>query len=58
MNIYEKKKTKKSVETYKIYTSKVLKRVYPNIDIFSKSMDIINNLINGILRSLLRNILD
>ncbi|KAL2899103.1 Histone H2B [Bienertia sinuspersici] len=51
----KKKRSKKSVETYKIYIFKVLKQVHPDIGISSKAMSIMNSFINDILRSLLRN---
>ncbi|KAL8518109.1 hypothetical protein ACS0TY_009408 [Phlomoides rotata] len=44
----KKKRTKKSVETYKIYIFKVLKQVHPDIGISSKAMGIMNNFINDI----------
>lgn len=39
----KKKKSKKSLETYKIYIYKVLKQVHPNTGISSRAMDILNN---------------
>nr|GEY96545.1 histone H2B.3 [Tanacetum cinerariifolium] len=48
----KKKKTKKSVETYKIYIFKVLKQVHPDIGISSKAMGIMNNFINDIFEKL------
>ncbi|KAL3367119.1 hypothetical protein AABB24_011702 [Solanum stoloniferum] len=48
----KKKKTKKSVETYKIYIFKVLKQVHPDIGISSKSMGIMNSFINDIFEKL------
>ncbi|KAF6146482.1 hypothetical protein GIB67_037782 [Kingdonia uniflora] len=41
-------KSKKSVETYKIYIFKVLKQVHPDIGISSKTMGIMNGFINDI----------
>ncbi|CAL5422632.1 unnamed protein product [Camellia sinensis] len=41
----KKKRSKKSVETYKIYIFKVLKQVYPDIGISSKAMGIMNSFI-------------
>ncbi|XP_028099297.1 probable histone H2B.1 [Camellia sinensis] len=38
----KKKRSKKSVETYKIYIFKVLKQVHPDIGISSKAMGIMN----------------
>ncbi|THF99766.1 hypothetical protein TEA_005403 [Camellia sinensis var. sinensis] len=38
----KKKRSKKSIETYKIYIFKVLKQVYPDIGISSKAMGIMN----------------
>ncbi|GFQ04085.1 histone h2b [Phtheirospermum japonicum] len=48
----KKKRTKKSVETYKIYIFKVLKQVYPDIGISSKAMGIMNSFINDIFEKL------
>lgn len=48
----KKKKSKKSVETYKIYIFKVLKQVHPDIGISSKSMGIMNSFINDIFEKL------
>ncbi|KAF0918256.1 hypothetical protein E2562_023339 [Oryza meyeriana var. granulata] len=47
-----RKKTKKSVETYKIYIFKVLKQVHPDIGISSKAMSIMNSFINDIFEKL------
>ncbi|RLN18331.1 hypothetical protein C2845_PM02G39520 [Panicum miliaceum] len=47
-----KKKVKKSVETYKIYISKVLKQVQPDIGISSKAISIMNSFINDIFEKL------
>ncbi|KAK8955660.1 Histone H2B.11 [Platanthera guangdongensis] len=48
----KKKKSKKSVETYKIYIFKVLKQVHPDIGISSKAMSIMNSFINDIFEKL------
>ena len=40
-----KKKTKKAVESYKIYIFKVLKQVHPDTGISSKAMAILNSFI-------------
>ncbi|KAI3748353.1 hypothetical protein L6452_11370 [Arctium lappa] len=48
----KKKKTKKSVETYKIYLFKVLKQVHPDIGISSKAMGIMNSFISDIFEKL------
>ena len=48
----KKKRTKKSVETYKIYIFKVLKQVHPDIGISSKAMSIMNSFINDIFEKL------
>ncbi|KAM3253499.1 hypothetical protein ACQJBY_047534 [Aegilops geniculata] len=47
-----RKKSKKSVETYKIYIFKVLKQVHPDIGISSKAMSIMNSFINDIFEKL------
>ncbi|KAM3214612.1 hypothetical protein ACQJBY_066869 [Aegilops geniculata] len=47
-----KKKSKKSMETYKIYIFKVLKQVHPDIGISSKAMSIMNSFINDIFEKL------
>ncbi|KAK9283740.1 hypothetical protein L1049_011990 [Liquidambar formosana] len=47
-----KKRSKKSVETYKIYIFKVLKQVHPDIGISSKAMGIMNSFINDIFEKL------
>ncbi|XP_044973047.1 histone H2B.6-like [Hordeum vulgare subsp. vulgare] len=48
----DKKKPKKSNDTYKIYIFKVLKQVHPNMGISSKSMSIINSIITDIFEKL------
>ncbi|KAL2899060.1 putative histone H2B.1 [Bienertia sinuspersici] len=48
----KKKRSKKSVETYKIYIFKVLKQVHPDIGISSKAMSIMNSFINDIFEKL------
>ncbi|KAF6167738.1 hypothetical protein GIB67_017233 [Kingdonia uniflora] len=48
----KKKKSKKNVETYKIYIFKVLKQVHPDIGISSKAMGIMNSFINDIFEKL------
>ncbi|GJV17891.1 probable histone H2B.1 [Tanacetum coccineum] len=48
----KKKRSKKSVETYKIYVFKVLKLVHPDIGISSKAMGIMNSFINDIFEKL------
>ncbi|KAI5427601.1 hypothetical protein KIW84_032852 [Lathyrus oleraceus] len=48
----KKKKSKKSVETYKIYIFKVLKQVHPDIGVSSKAMGIMNSFINDIFEKL------
>ncbi|KAL7109289.1 hypothetical protein ACP275_06G166500 [Erythranthe tilingii] len=48
----KKKRTKKSVETYKIYIFKVLKQVHPDIGVSSKAMGIMNSFINDIFEML------
>jgi len=48
----KKKRTKKNVETYKIYIFKVLKQVHPDIGISSKAMSIMNSFINDIFEKL------
>ncbi|KAL8146154.1 histone H2B.11-like [Apium graveolens] len=51
----EKKKINKkwkSVETYKIYIFKVLKKVHPDVGISSKTMGIMNSFINDIFEKL------
>ncbi|KAG1679314.1 hypothetical protein FOA52_009344 [Chlamydomonas sp. UWO 241] len=42
----KKKKSKKSVETYKIYLYKVLKQVHPDTGVSSKAMSILNSMMN------------
>ncbi|KAL7614499.1 probable histone H2B.1 [Lactuca sativa] len=48
----KKKKSKKSVETYKIYLFKVLKQVHPDIGISGKAMGIMNSFISDIFEKL------
>ncbi|XP_073526285.1 uncharacterized protein [Phyllobates terribilis] len=48
----KKKRTKKRVETYKIYIFKVLKQVHLDIGISSKAMGIMNSFINDIFEKL------
>ncbi|KMT05299.1 hypothetical protein BVRB_7g174370 [Beta vulgaris subsp. vulgaris] len=48
----KKKRSKKNVETYKIYIFKVLKQVHPDIGISSKAMSIMNSFINDIFEKL------
>ncbi|XP_065868268.1 histone H2B-like [Euphorbia lathyris] len=48
----KKKPSKKSVESYKMYISKVLKQVHPDIGISSKAMGIMNSFINDIFQNL------
>ncbi|KVI09476.1 probable histone H2B.3 [Cynara cardunculus var. scolymus] len=48
----KKKKSKKSVETCKIYLFKVLKQVHPDIGISSKAMGIMNSFISDIFEKL------
>ncbi|TMW97239.1 histone H2B.3-like [Solanum lycopersicum] len=48
----KKKRSKKAVETYKIYIFKVLKQVHPDIGISSKAMGIMNSFINDIFEKL------
>ncbi|XP_024378170.1 histone H2B.11 [Physcomitrium patens] len=48
----KKKKSKKNVETYKIYIYKVLKQVHPDTGISSKAMGIMNSFINDIFEKL------
>ncbi|XP_057498854.1 probable histone H2B.1 [Actinidia eriantha] len=48
----KKKRTNKSIETYKIYIFKVLKQVHPDIGISSKAMGIMNSFINDIFEKL------
>nr|GEW41145.1 histone H2B.3 [Tanacetum cinerariifolium] len=48
----KKKRTKKSVETYKIYIFMVLKQVHPDIGISSKAIGIMNSFINDIFEKL------
>ncbi|KAK4583543.1 hypothetical protein RGQ29_026324 [Quercus rubra] len=51
-DLKQKKKVKKSIETYKIYLFKVLKQVHPDIGISSKAMGIMNSFINDIFEKL------
>lgn len=48
----KKKKSHKSVETYKIYIYKVLKQVHPDVGISSKAMGIMNSFINDIFEKI------
>ncbi|KAL3649975.1 Histone H2B.3 [Castilleja foliolosa] len=48
----KKKRSKKNVETYKIYIFKVLKQVHPDIGISSKAMGIMNSFINDIFEKM------
>ncbi|KAL0002713.1 hypothetical protein SO802_016494 [Lithocarpus litseifolius] len=48
----KKKRTKRNVETYKMYIFKVLKQVHPDIGISSKAMGIMNSFINDIFEKL------
>ncbi|MFQ6631567.1 hypothetical protein Gotur_008585 [Gossypium turneri] len=48
----KKKRSKNSIETYKIYIFKVLKQVHPDIGISSKAMGIMNSFINDIFEKL------
>ncbi|CAI9268541.1 unnamed protein product [Lactuca saligna] len=48
----KKKRSKKNVETYKIYIFKLLKQVHPDIGISSKAMGIMNSFINDIFEKL------
>ncbi|KAG9442198.1 hypothetical protein H6P81_018052 [Aristolochia fimbriata] len=48
----KKKRSKKNIETYKIYIFKVLKQVHPDIGISSKAMGIMNSFINDIFEKL------
>lgn len=48
----KRKKSKKSIETYKIYIYKVLKQVHPDTGISSKAMGIMNSFINDIFEKL------
>ncbi|TYI09953.1 hypothetical protein ES332_A09G106800v1 [Gossypium tomentosum] len=48
----KKKRSKKSIETYKIYIFKVLKQVHPDIGISGKAMGIMNSFINDIFEKL------
>ena len=46
------KRSKKPVESYKIYIYKVLKQVHPDTGISSKAMSIMNSFINDIFEKL------
>jgi histone H2B len=46
--VKKKKKSAKSVETYKIYIYKVLKQVHPDTGVSSKAMSILNSFVNDI----------
>ncbi|KAM0953294.1 putative transcription factor Hap3/NF-YB family [Dioscorea sansibarensis] len=48
----KKKRSRKGVETYKMYIFKVLKQVHPEIGISSKAMGIMNSFINDIFEKL------
>ncbi|CAK8572978.1 unnamed protein product [Lathyrus sativus] len=48
----KKKRSKKSVETYKSYIFKVLKQVHPDIGVSSKAMGIMNSFVNDIFEKL------
>ncbi|KAL1201954.1 Histone H2B.1 [Cardamine amara subsp. amara] len=48
----KKKRSKKNIETYKIYIFKVLKQVHPDVGISSKAMGIMNSFINDIFEKL------
>ncbi|XP_056685038.1 histone H2B-like [Spinacia oleracea] len=48
----KKKRSKKSVESYKIYIFKVLKQVHPDIGVSSKAMSIMNSFMNDIFEKL------
>ncbi|KAL5711004.1 Histone H2B [Ranunculus cassubicifolius] len=48
----KKKKSKKGVETYKIYLFKVLKQVHPDIGISSKAMGIMNSFTNDLFEKI------
>ncbi|KAK7243660.1 hypothetical protein RIF29_38468 [Crotalaria pallida] len=48
----KKKRSKKSVETYKIYIFKVLKQVHPDIGISNKAMGVMNSFIDDIFEKL------
>ncbi|XP_020880339.1 histone H2B.8 [Arabidopsis lyrata subsp. lyrata] len=49
---FTQKKSKKNIETYKIYIFKVLKQVHPDIGISGKAMGIMNSFINDIFEKL------
>eukprot|EP01018_Ginkgo_biloba_P031981 Gb_32754 [translate_table: standard] len=44
----KKKRSKKNVESYKMYVFKVLKQVHPDIGISAKAMGIMNSFVNDI----------
>ncbi len=48
----KKKRSSKSVETYKIYIYKVLKQVHPDTGISSKGMGIMNSFINDLFEKI------
>jgi histone H2B len=50
--VKKKKRSSKSVETYKIYIYKVLKQVHPDTGISSKAMNIMNSFINDIFEKI------
>ncbi|KEH20233.1 putative transcription factor Hap3/NF-YB family [Medicago truncatula] len=52
-----KKRSKKSIETYKIYIFKVLKQVHPAIGVSSKAMGVINSFVNDIFKKLAQELL-
>ena len=47
----DKKKKKKTRETYSLYIYKVLKQVHPETGISSKAMSILNNFVNDIFNN-------
>lgn len=48
----KKKKSKKSVESYKIYLYKVLKQVHPDTGVSSKAMSILNSFITDLFEKI------
>ncbi|XP_068639820.1 histone H2B-like [Aristolochia californica] len=48
----KKRRSKRNIETYKIYIFKVLKQVHPDIGVSSKAMGIMNSFINDIFEKL------
>ncbi len=48
----DKKKAKKSVESYKLYIFKVLKQVHPDTGISSKAMSILNSFITDMFEKI------